>query len=302
MLPFRLIDRIKFLVERQLVKGAGFQLLVVGVFIGLISLIGGLLVLPLGDDSFTDIGTAVWWAFLRLTDPGYLGDDVGNWKPLVSTVLTISGYVVFMGTLVAILTRWLIAKMTDLERGLTPVTLRNHIVILGWSSQTLPLLGELLSSSGRMRRFLERHDASKLRLVVLSEEASAAQVHELRTEPGIGSKARQIILRSGTAIQPEALTRVACLDASAVIVPSMAHEAGSLVTSDVETVKALLSIAAQARQFRTPLPFVVAEIQDIRKHPVIERAYPGAIWVRARWRKIRSGIIRTVSRPSVADR
>ena len=82
----------------------------------------------------------------------------------------------------------------------------------------------------------------------------------------------------------------------------MAHEAGSLVTSDVETVKALLSIAAQARQFRTPLPFVVAEIQDIRKHPVIERAYPGAIWVRARWRKIRSGIIRTVSRPSVADR
>ena len=44
MLPFRIVDRIKFVVERQLVKGAGFQLLVVGGFIGLISLIGGLLV------------------------------------------------------------------------------------------------------------------------------------------------------------------------------------------------------------------------------------------------------------------
>ncbi|CAN0592383.1 unnamed protein product, partial [Ectocarpus sp. 12 AP-2014] len=250
----------------------------VGVFIGLISLVGGLLVLPQGD-AFDDPGSAIWWAFLRLTDPGYLGDDVGTWQRFVSTVLTISGYVVFMGTLVAILTRWLIAKMGDLERGLTPVTLKHHIVVLGWSSQTLPLLSELLGSSGRMRRFLEKHDTQRLNLVVLSEHASAAQVHELRTEPGIGRKARQIILRSGMAIQPDALHRVACLDAAAVIVPSAAHEAGTLMTSDVETVKALLSIAAQARHLNLPLPYVVAEIQDIRKHPVIERAYPGEVEV-----------------------
>lgn len=278
MLPFRIIDRVKFVVERQLVKGAGFQLVVVGIFIGLISLVGGLLVAP-QDGSFDDAGSAIWWAFLRLTDPGYLGDDVGTWQRFVSTLLTISGYVVFMGTLVAILTRWLIAKMEDLERGLTPVTLKNHIVVLGWTSQTLPLLAELLGSSGRMRRFLEKHDTQRLNLVVLSERSSAKQVHELRTEPGIGRKARQIILRSGLAIQPDALHRVACLDAAAVIVPSAAHEAGTLVTSDVETVKALLSIAAQARHLHAPLPFVVAEIQDIRKHPVIERAYPGEVEV-----------------------
>lgn len=278
MLPFRIIDRIKFIVERQLVKGAGFQLLVVGVFIGLISLIGGLLVVP-QDGAFDDTGSAIWWAFLRLTDPGYLGDDVGTWQRFVSTLLTISGYVVFMGTLVAILTRWLIAKMADLERGLTPVTLKNHIVVLGWSSQTLPLLSKLLGSSGRMRRFLEKHDTQRLNLVVLSQNASAVQVHELRSEPGIGRKARQVILRSGLAIQPDALQRVACLDAAAVIVPSIAHEAGTLVTSDIETVKAMLSIAAQARHLNAPLPYVVAEIQDIRKLPVIERAYPGEVEV-----------------------
>jgi len=300
MLPFRFVDRVKFIVERQLVKGAGFQLLVVGIFIGLISLIGGLLVIPFGA-PFEDMGDAIWWAFLRLTDPGYLGDDVGNWQRFVSTILTISGYVVFMGTLVAILTRWLIAKMTDLERGLTPVTLRNHIVVLGWTSQTLPLLGELLGSSGRMRRFLEKHDTSRLRLVVLSESASAAQVHELRTEPGIGRKARQIILRSGAAIQPDALQRVACLDASAVIVPSAAHEAGSLVTSDVETVKALLSIAAQARQLKAPLPFVVAEIQDVRKHPVIERAYPGEVEVVAGDATISRLMVQNILHPGLSE-
>lgn len=278
MLRLRFIDRVKFVVERQLVKGAGFQLLVVGVFIGLISLVGGLLVIPLGP-PFEDVGDAIWWAFLRLTDPGYLGDDQGNWQRFVSTILTISGYVVFMGTLVAILTRWLIAKMTDLERGLTPVALRNHVVVLGWTNQTLPLLAELLGSEGRVRRFLERHDTNRLRLVVLSENASARQVHELRNEPGIGRRARQIILRAGLAIQPDALHRVACLDAAAVIVPSGAHGPNSLVTSDVETVKALLSIAAQAREMAVPLPFVVAEVQDLRKTPVIERAYPGEVEV-----------------------
>lgn len=300
MLPFRVVDRIKFIVERQLVKGAGFQLLVVGIFIGLISLIGGLLVVPQGGD-FDNPGAAVWWAFLRLTDPGYLGDDVGTWQRFVSTLLTISGYVVFMGTLVAILTRWLIAKMTDLERGLTPVTLKNHLVVLGWTSQTLPLLSELLGSSGRMRRFLERHDTQKLNLVVLSENASAEQVHELRVEPGIGRRARQIILRSGSAIQPDALQRVACLDAAAVIVPSAAYEADSLITSDVETVKALLSIAAQARQYAASLPFVVAEIQDIRKLSVVERAYPGPIEVVAGNATISRLIVQNVLHPGLSE-
>src|SRR5690554_1393099 len=96
MLPFRVVDRLKFIVERQLVKGAGFQLLVVGFFLGLISLIGGMLVVPQGGE-FDDPGSAVWWAFLRLTDPGYLGDDVGAWQRVVSPLLCLVGAVVFVG-------------------------------------------------------------------------------------------------------------------------------------------------------------------------------------------------------------
>lgn len=300
MLPFRIVDRIKFVVERQLVKGAGFQLLVVAAFIAGISLVGGILVVPL-DGEFEHVGNAIWWAFLRLTDPGYLGDDVGAWQRFVSTLLTVSGYVVFMGTLVAILTRWLIARMDELERGLTPVTLKNHIVVLGWTSQTPPLLSELLSSTGRMRRFLEKHAASRLNLVVLTEEASAEQIHELRTEPGIGARARQVILRSGLPIQPDALHRVACLDAAAVIVPSATHKAGSLFTADVETVKALLSIAAQARHFGTGLPFVVAELQDIQKLPVVERAYPGPVEVVAGDATISRLMVQNILHPGLSE-
>jgi len=278
MLKLGFIHRIKFFVERQFIKGAGFQLLVVLLFIGLISVVGGALVAWSGD-AFPDLRSAIWWAFLRLTDPGYLGDDEGAWIRLVSTLLTVSGYVVFLGALVAIMTRKLISIMDNLERGLTPVTLKNHLVVLGWNNRTLPLVRELLGPSRQMQRFLERNAASRLRLVVLSAEASAASRLELVNEAGIGHRARQVILRAGTAIQPDALSRVACLDASAILLPSHVQGPDNLVSADVETLKALLSITAQGRAADRALPLMVAELQDLHKLPVARRAYPGPLEV-----------------------
>lgn len=298
MLPLRFIDRFKFFIERQFVKGALFQLLIVGAIIGLISLVGGLLVYPSGQGD--DAGDAVWWAFLRLTDPGYLGDDEGTWRRFISTILTVSGYVVFMGTLVAILTRSLIARMTELERGLTPVAFRNHVVILGWNSRTLPLIRELLNASGSMRRFLLGQETSRVKLVVLAEDMSAEQAQVLRNDPGIGAKARQVVLRSGSVLQTEALHRAACLDAAAVIIPSGPQELNSLVSSDVETIKALMSIDAQARRRHVDPPYVVAEIQDLRKLSIARRSYPGPMEVLAGDATIASLLAQNILHPGLS--
>ena len=51
MLPFSFVDRLRYLVERQFIKGAHYQLLVVAAFIALISLIGGWLVWPTGGEA-----------------------------------------------------------------------------------------------------------------------------------------------------------------------------------------------------------------------------------------------------------
>ena len=278
MSPLRFIDRVKFFLERQFVKGAFFQLVLVALAIGLISLTGGLLVRWWGSD-FDDAGAAVWWAFLRLTDPGYLGDDEGTWMRVVSTWLTVSGYVVFLGALVAIMTRWLIALMTNLERGLTPVGYRHHVVVLGWSSRTRPLLAKLLGSSTRMRRFLQQRHAGRLRLVVLADDVSPEQRHQLASHPGIGRRANEVVLRYGASIDPEALRRVACFDAAAVIIPSSHVDSDELLTADMQSVKAVLTIAAQARTFQRELPYVVAEVREAKKRSVMQQAYPGEIEV-----------------------
>ena len=295
---FPFADRARFFLERQFIKGAGHQLLFVAAAIGLVSALGGALLLFTEEDGFPD---SIWWAFLRLTDPGYLGDDEGTWRRTVSTWLTVSGYVLFMGTLVAILTRWLIDMMHRLELGLTPVSLRNHVVVLGWNSRSVPLLQELLGSGERLSRFLERHNTRGLKLVVLAEDVSAQRMHEFRQQSHLGRAAERIIFRSGTALQPEALQRAACVHASAVIIPADTHNQPTPISSDMETIKALLSLSAEARALQSKPPFVVAELSDSRRIPAARRAYAGNLEVLAGDRSISRLLAQNLMHPGMTE-
>ncbi|WP_439484172.1 CASTOR/POLLUX-related putative ion channel [Cyclobacterium plantarum] len=275
----RIRRKIIFTLERQLVKGAHFQLLLVAALIGLISIIGGILVMPSGSPTAT-FGESVWWAFLRLTDPGYLGEDVGNWRRFISTLITVAGYVIFLGSLVAVITTWMNRKIRHLEQGLTPVTANDHILILGWSNRTIHIAAEIFQSVGRIKRFLERYDAKKLQLIILSEEVSPFQMQELKDHPMIGRRAHDIVLRTGLAIDREHLRRVDSLNASCIIIPSLAYGRKELINPDIETIKCLLSLNAEANsQNIRKLPYVVAEIQDANKVNAAYRSYSGPLEV-----------------------
>ena len=282
----RLRDRVTFVLERLMVRGAHWRILVIAFAIALISLIGGMLVYP--DPApqarpFGNIGEAIWWAFLRLTDPGYLGDDVGTWRRIVSTALTIIGYVIFLGALIAVMTQWLNALMRNLERGLTPIAENGHILILGWTDRTPTIVRELLVSEGRVRRFLRRHQAKNLRIVILAEEVGPQYVQELRDALGDLWDGRRIILRSGSPLRVQHLERTDFLHASVIVIPG-ADFTGSVATGDASetadtaAIKILLSIANHAAARRVEeLPQVVAEIADARKAAIAQRVYPGSV-------------------------
>lgn len=275
MYRLRAADRLRYFLERQFIKGAGYQLLVVAGTIGLVSLLGGLLILPTGEESSSE---AVWWAFLRLTDPGYLGDDAGTWRRTVSTMLTISGYVLFMGTLIAILTQWLTRTMRALEQGLTPITVRGHVAILGLGSRTLPVVAEILGAGERLRQFLRIGRTRRLNIAVLSERVDAEVAQRFRRYGASGRHARDIILRSGSALQTEDLHRVNVADAGAIILAGGVFARSELQSEDVATIKTLIALRDEARPRRgRPAPLVVAELQDRRQVPVARAAYPGPL-------------------------
>ncbi|MEL7341928.1 MAG: ion channel DMI1, partial [Bacteroidota bacterium] len=65
----RLFDRVTFWLETRLQQGFFWQLLIMAFLLLLIAAGGGVSAWML-TDQFSHPGEAIWWAFLRLTDPG----------------------------------------------------------------------------------------------------------------------------------------------------------------------------------------------------------------------------------------
>lgn len=270
-----ILNRFKFFLERMLLRGAQFQLLIIAMLIVLISVTAGFLAY-LFVPGFESLGKSAWWAFLRLSDPGYLGDDEGVFLRTISTIVTVLGYVVFMGALIAILTQWLHRTMKKLESGLTSISQKNHILILGWTNRTTAIVREILISEGRVRRFLRRIGANRLNIVILAEDVSTELAHELSEEMGDLWSQRHITLRSGTSLRLEHLQRVDFMNAAVILVPGTDFTSEGSEVVDTRAVKTLMTISNHAmQQGRGEPPLVVTEIFDDRKIAVAKAAYQG---------------------------
>jgi ion channel POLLUX/CASTOR len=279
-MPQRLPNLLMFRLERLMLRGPQYRLLMIAALIGLISVVGGAIIHYYSGFEGT-FGDAVWWAFLRLTDPGYLGDDTGGLVRTVSTIVTVLGYVLFLGALVAILTQWLNERMGELEAGLTPIAQRDHILIIGWTNRTATIVRELVLSSERVRRFLSRRGARTLRIAILADEVTTALSVELRDRLGSLWNEQQVILRTGSALRLEHLRRVDSTRAAAVIMPAGDFGAGGPDQVDTRTIKTLLTMTNHPPADGSPLPLTVAEIFDSRKISIAQSAYGGQIEILA---------------------
>lgn len=247
----RLFLRIHFFIETLFIRSPGYQLL--AVILVLIALsVGGGLVVHLGSPQFPNLPQAVWWAFLRLTDPGYLGDDVGLVPRVVSTFLTLAGYVIMLGALIAIMTTWLDRLMAFLASGRSPVFARDHIVIIGWNSRLHALVEELVHTD---QRFNDR----KPTIVIMAEQFEPRLLSQLKAklDPQVRNKCR-LVVRSGNALEAESLDRIDFANARAVILlarPAQRH------LSDVTLAKILMSMHNRIPNAERP-PNVVVEVAD----------------------------------------
>ena len=270
----RRLDRLRFALERLVLRGVRYRLLLAASIVAAVALVAGGLIALL-DGGFSEPGEAVWWAFLRLTDPGYLGDDEGVARRSVSTVVTVLGYVLFLGLLIAILTQWLNDIIRKLEAGLTPVALSDHVILLGWTHRTPTVVSELLRTTARVQRFLARRGARDLRIVILAEHVDGDLVRELRERLGKLWNDRQVLLRSGTPLRVDHLERVAFRDAAVLILPGAGFGERKPETVDAETVKTLMAVSENAREAGSAPPLAVAELYDGRRALVARQAYAG---------------------------
>ncbi len=271
------LARVRFLFEQLLLRGGTYRLVVVALAIGTLSLLGGVAVVTV-DQSFGSFSEAVWWAFLRLTDPGYLGDDVGVGRRVVSTFMTVAGYVVFLGALVAIMTQWLNAWIERTAAGVSPIVANHHVVLLGWNNRTVAMVRELSLSTARLRRFLTRLGSRqrRLRIALLVEDATEHHYQELVEGTGPELDRWDLAIRTGTPLRLEHLYRVDAFRSAAIILAGDDNLLPSV--ADGETVKTLLSAAGAADAVKR-LPLVVAEVFDPANVEHAVSAYPGPLEV-----------------------
>ena len=118
-------------------------------------------------------------------------------------------------------------KRKRLELGLTPVTLRAHVVLL-------------------------------------TERVDATLMQQLRLQPGKHWKGQQIILRSGSPLNLNDLAQVDFAHAAAIVMPAMDTVATSAMDADAQIVKTLMTLGDALDENPLEELSIVAELQEPR--------------------------------------
>ena len=148
MLKNRSLRRILYRLELFWLRGPLAQLAFLLVLLLFLAFLGGLAMGVL-HPRYAQLGQASWWAFLHLTDTGYLGDDKDPLERTMAVILTFTGALLFVGGVIAILTTWLDRLMTTLSSGRGMVVEEGHLLLLGSNAGLSDLIAECSSAAAQ---------------------------------------------------------------------------------------------------------------------------------------------------------
>ncbi|MEU3399557.1 CASTOR/POLLUX-related putative ion channel [Streptomyces filamentosus] len=190
-----------------------------------------------------------------------LGGEVGPPLRIALSVFLALVSLLYVSTLVGLVTTAITDRLAELERGQTTVVERGHTVVLGWSEQTPTVVAELLAAHAQRRRGA---------VVVLADRDKTEMERELRD--ALPPRARvRLLCRRGRPADPAALARVTPAAAEAVLVlPPDAPGA------DAQVIRVLLALRAAVGE-SCPVR-VVAAVRDGARLPTARLAAgPGAV-------------------------
>ncbi|WP_073902939.1 CASTOR/POLLUX-related putative ion channel [Streptomyces sp. CB02009] len=192
-----------------------------------------------------------------------IGGEVGPPLRMVLSVLLALVSLLYVSTLVGLVTTAITDRLTELQRGQSTVVERGHSLVLGWSEQTPTLVAELLAAHAQRRNSA---------VVVLADRDKLDMERELRAVlAAAGVRRVRLLCRRGRPADPAALARVSPAAAGAVVVlPPDTPEADTQV---VKTLLALRAVVGDTRPVR-----VVAAVRQTQ-HVATARlaAGPGAV-------------------------
>ncbi|MDX5570947.1 NAD-binding lipoprotein, partial [Streptomyces sp. ID05-04B] len=153
----------------------------------------------------------------------------------------------YVSTLIGLITTGLTERIVELRRGRSTVVEAGHSVVLGWSEQVFTVVAELIAARAHRR----------WGAVVVLADRDRTEMEEALTAVLGPARATRLICRSGSPADPEALGTVSPRTAHAVLVLP-----GTSATGDAESVRTLLALRAALGENAGPR--VVACVRDER--------------------------------------
>jgi Trk K+ transport system NAD-binding subunit len=191
-----------------------------------------------------------------------LGGATGTPLRVLMSVLLALVTLLYVSTLVGLITTALTERLTALRRGRSTVLEHGHAVVLGWSEHVFTVVGELVAANANQRRAA---------VAVLADRDKTLMEEALGTKVGAVGRTR-LICRSGPTTDPAVLPLASPATAGAVLV--LPHDEPG---ADAEVVKTLLALRA-ALAGEEKRPPVVAAVRDDRYHLAARLAAgPGGI-------------------------
>ncbi|MEV7419681.1 NAD-binding lipoprotein [Streptomyces sp. NPDC089919] len=206
-----------------------------------------------GPTTFSGRALAVW---VSVGQTLKIGGAVGSPVYVLLSVVLALVALLFVSTLVSLITNGLNDKVLALRRGRSTVLESGHTVLLGWSDQVFPIVSELVLANANQRRAA---------LALLGPRDKAEMEDEIGAAVGRLGRTR-LICRTGTTTDPAGVALVAPATARAVLV--LTHDGPD---GDAQVVKTLLALEAAVRGPGRH-PVVVAAVRDGRHRRAAELA------------------------------
>ncbi|MET9856325.1 NAD-binding lipoprotein [Streptomyces sp. NPDC006450] len=199
--------------------------------------------------------TAVW---VSVGQTLKIGGAVGSPLYVLASVSLALVALLFVSTLVSLITTGINRRIMSLRRGHSTVVENRHTVVLGWSDQVFPVIGELVAANANQRRSA---------IALLAPQDKVWMEEEISARVGDSGRTR-IICRNGSTTDPAELRRVSPRTARAVLVLPPTGDTG-----DAHVVKTLLALDAAVHgsaeadgRTAAEAAVVVAAVRDSRNH------------------------------------
>ena len=239
-------QKVKYWFDNLMSKGTRSLLLLLAVITAVVAVIGGLAAVALGGPDGSGAGStghSIWFTLMHTINTGVLAKEEGTIAYLaVMTFVTLVG-IFITSFLIGTISNAIKEKLTDLQRGKSPVIEKGHIVVVGFDENITTIIEELAIACKNQPNGV----------VVVLAEKDKMSMEEIIKERISDYRNFRVVCRTG---RPDSVhdLRVCALETCKSIIVNL--------EDDFMTVKTILACESLLNEYGNENAYIVATVRD----------------------------------------